>query len=208
MITPSSYSAMALSQANRFLDSIMGDIRKIFFKGKTPISGFGLEIVSKIHIMKDIKVNAEQWVKQNKKGIMQNGVSVTSGLLQIRDNNSIKFAILHEMGHLLTMQFTKTFKLKLSMIQLEVIADLSSVFLMKRSGLSWGQIERAVMGWKYVHIFDAKWSGAHPPGNDRTKIIKRFIKLSKSGFTFKNAVKKIIKATTKYKNGDRLPRLP
>jgi hypothetical protein len=69
---------------------------------------------------------------------------MTSGLLQIKDSNAIKFAILHEMGHLLTMQFTKTFKLKLSMVQLEVIADLSSVFLMKGTGLSWNQIEQAV----------------------------------------------------------------
>jgi len=199
---------MGISQANRFLESSMKDIRKIFFKGKTPMSGFGLEIVSKIHIMKDVKVNAEQWVRQNKKGIMQNGVSVTSGLLQIRDSNAIKFAILHEMGHLLTMQFTKTFKLKLSMVQLEVIADLSSVFLMKRTGVSWNQIERAVRGWKNAHIFDSQWSGAHPPGSDRTKIIKRFIKLSKSGISFQKAVKKIMKATNQYKNGSRLPRLP
>jgi hypothetical protein len=107
---------MAISQANRFLESTM----------------------------KDNKVNAEQWVEQNEKGILQNGVSMTSGLLQIKDSNAIKFAILHEMGHLLTMQFTKTFKLKLSMVQLEVIADLSSVFLMKGTGLSWNQIEQAV----------------------------------------------------------------
>ena len=76
---------MNKKEATTFLKKIMPDIKKIFFKGKKPVSGFGLEISPNVHIIDSNQINAEQWVKPEKKGIMKNGVSVTKGLLKIKN---------------------------------------------------------------------------------------------------------------------------
>jgi len=200
-------SAMKEKEATSYLKKVMPDIKKIFFQGKKPISGFGLEISPNVHIINSNQVNAEQWVRPEKKGIMRNGVSVTNGLLKIRNKDTIKFALLHEMGHLLTLQFISKFKLKLTGVQLEIIADLSSIFLMKKTGISWSRAKKSISDWKQSQIFDNTWSGPHPPGGDRVKIINKFISLMKQKENFKKVTKTLMRKTRSYREKSRLPKL-
>ncbi len=120
------------------------------------------------------------------------GLEVTKPLLQVKNDNAIKFALAHELGHGFSETVLTRCGLKgVSGEVTEVVADLGAAYLLADSGVPWKDILDTVDDWQTSQIFTPNKSGDHPPGAKRAEYVHSLYSLIQSEHTFEDAVKGI-----------------
>lgn len=131
-------------------------------------------------------------------------IDVNSRLLQLGDN-AIKFALAHELGHAFSEKLAADLgydhKRPLDGPRTEIIADLGAAYLLKQAGVSWDDICNVANNGVATGIFNAGWSGDHPPGAKRAECVKSLAELMKAGHSFKDALKGLLLSLEGYGQG-------
>jgi hypothetical protein len=119
------------------------------------------------------------------------GISVTRGLLALPDTAAM-FALCHELGHGFSEAALETLGMKgMGGCVTEVIADLGAAYLLSQSGVSWASITDTAVRGVALGIFDAGWSGDHPPGRMRADCVQSLAELMQGGVDFTTAAKAV-----------------
>ncbi len=178
--------AMDQKQAELVLGDLIKNVKKMFYKdGDFKIAD--LPVVATVVVNDQTHPDAVPTVTEN--GI---GLEVTRGLIQLKDDNAIKFALAHELGHGFSLTvLTRCGLTGASGEVTEVVADLGAAYLLANSGVAWEDILHTVDDWQNSHIFTPYKSGDHPPGDKRATCVHSLYTLIQSGYTFEDAVKGI-----------------
>lgn len=119
------------------------------------------------------------------------GISVTRGLLNLPDTAAL-FALCHELGHGFSEAALETIGMKgVGGCVTEVIADLGAAYLLSQSGVTWAAITDVAVRGVTLGIFDAGWSGDHPPGRMRADCVQSLATLMQDGDEFGLAAKAV-----------------
>lgn len=122
----------------------------------------------------------------------QMGVEATSGLIRLPNRIARDFSLGHELGHGFGEKITSDIGLAgISGTATEVIADLTSAYLLNQLGVLWDRLLAALRSAKAT-LFDQAQSGNHPPGDVRIANIGSLMQYLKNGSTFQEAAKSIL----------------
>ncbi|MGZ5790353.1 MAG: M48 family metalloprotease [Burkholderiaceae bacterium] len=174
--------AMSKVQAEDVLRDFLPRVRRLFYNGGT-FEMAGMPVVARITIEPEQYVDAVPAIVGD--GI---GVGVTQPLLDVGNDNAIKFALAHELGHGFSERVLRNCNLQgVSGPVTEVIADLGAAYLLANSGVSWQYILDTVDDWQTSGIFTANKNGDHPPGAQRATYVHSLFSLLQSGHDFNEA---------------------
>ena len=119
------------------------------------------------------------------------GINVTRGLLALPDT-ALMFALGHELGHGFSEAALTTIGLHATGGCItEIIADLGSAYVLSLSGFAWKDIRDTATRGVALGIFDAGWSGDHPPGAMRADCVNSFAEIMQDGTDFTLAAKAV-----------------
>jgi len=120
------------------------------------------------------------------------GIIATRSFIDLPNRIARDFAIGHELGHGFGEKILPEIGLQgVSGKPTEVIADLTSAYLLNQLGIPWDRILAALRSAQ-GQIFDAVQSGDHPPGNLRIAYVGSLVELMSDNQTFKDAAKAIL----------------
>jgi Zn-dependent protease with chaperone function len=118
------------------------------------------------------------------------GIAASAPLMNLNNKVARDFAIGHELGHGFTEQVLRLINMQITGAQDEVIADLTSAYLLNQMGISWNNLLTS-LGSASGQIFDNAWSGHHPPAAIRIGYIRQLVQ-SLNTHSFEDAFKDVL----------------
>lgn len=182
--------SMNTTQASAFVKSALAKLSALFYANDTPYA-CGLPMVPFVKTEKGAIPNGNLTPTDDETGL---GMVVSEGLLAITDDVTIKFALVHELGHGTSEHILKQVGLEgIAGEATEVIADLSAAYVLVQLGTSWDVVIASISQWAKTQIFDAHKDGDHPPGDARVGYVKKLRELIDKRVSFSEAASQICK---------------
>lgn len=182
--------SMNATQASAFAKTALNKLSTLFYAGDTPYA-CGLPMVPVVKTEPGAIPNGNLTPTDDESGL---GMVVSEGLLNITDDVTIKFALVHELGHGTSEHILKHVGLEgIAGEATEVIADLSAAYVLVQLGTPWDTVIASISQWRKTQIFDDHKDGDHPPGDERVVHVKKLQALLAKGLTFHDAAKQICK---------------
>lgn len=182
--------SMNETQASAFAKSALDKLSTLFYGGDTPYA-CDLPMVPVVKAERGATPNGNLTPTDDGSGL---GMVVSDGLLNITDDVTIKFALVHELGHGTSEHILKHVGLEgVGGEATEVIADLSAAYILAELGTRWDTIIASISQWRKTKIFDEHKDGDHPPGDERVAYVKKLQELLGKGASFHDAAKQICK---------------
>jgi hypothetical protein len=180
--------SMNTEQANTFTRSALERISALFYAGDIPYA-CGLPMVAVVMTERGATPNGNLTPTDDGTGL---GLVLSDGLLAIKDDITIKFAIAHELGHGTSEHILTRIGLGgIAGEATEVIADISSAYLLVELGTSWDALIGSIRQWRTTNIFDDHKSGDHPAGDARVAHVEKFRALIDRKVGFNDAARQI-----------------
>lgn len=173
--------AMSRTDCQRFLQSLVPKIEQHLLGGQ-PLTAFGgaIRILPRLRV---VEGGANAILCELDETSM--GVEVNDILLMLTPENSVKFAIAHELGHAFSEPLLQRLGLgAVSGCPTEVVADLGAAYTLHLLGMSWTDIKNTAINGARDGIFDIDWSGDHPPGYMRAHAVCSLADLMSGGESF------------------------
>jgi hypothetical protein len=161
---------MSKAKAMSVASDIINAAKARFYDGADP-TVLGCKITGGIRIEEGATPNGNL----TPTGDVEYGLMLSEGVLAINDDDAIAFIIGHELGHGFTEQINNKIKLTLNGAGTEVIADLTSAYLLTELQMkprSWAKVLETVNNWKASGMFDENQNGQHPPGALRAQHVR------------------------------------
>ncbi|MEW6339128.1 MAG: hypothetical protein RXR20_23725 [Paraburkholderia sp.] len=195
---------MDITQASVIAGNLVAIIKRDFYNGGAFTALGGCPVIGSVRIDNGELGNA---FPDSTLGTDDHGnvlIDVNDRLLKL-DDNSIKFALAHELGHAFSGKLAADLGYDdnnpLDGPRTEIIADLGAAYLLRQAGVSWDDIGDVVNNGVATGIFTAGWSGDHPPGAKRAECVKSLADLMKAGHSFKDALKGLLLSLEGYNQG-------
>lgn len=199
-------SIMDIAQATVIGGNLVAIIKRDFYNGGAFTAIGGLPVTGAVRLDNGIgnAVPNSTLGTHEHNSVTDVVIDVNSRLLQLGDN-AIKFALAHELGHAFSEKLAADLgydhKRPLDGPRTEIIADLGAAYLLKQAGVSWDDICNVANNGVATGIFNAGWSGDHPPGAKRAECVKSLAELMKAGHSFKDALKGLLLSLEGYGQG-------
>jgi hypothetical protein len=199
-------SIMDIAQATVIGGNLVAIIKRDFYNGGAFTAIGGLPVTGAVRLDNGIgnAVPNSTLGTHEHNSVTDVVIDVNSRLLQLGDN-AVKFALAHELGHAFSEKLAADLgydhKRPLDGPRTEIIADLGAAYLLKQAGVSWDDICNVANNGVATGIFNAGWSGDHPPGAKRAECVKSLAELMKAGHSFKDALKGLLLSLEGYGQG-------
>ncbi|PMS18054.1 hypothetical protein C0Z18_17595 [Trinickia dabaoshanensis] len=196
---------MDTKQASVVAGNLIDIIKRDFYNGAAFTALGGCLVIGVVRL--DTSGGAINAVPNSTLGMDDHGhviIDANARLLAL-DDNSVKFALAHELGHAFSGKLAADLgysgKSALTGARTEIIADLGAAYLLKQCGVGWDDICDTANRGVAAGIFNAGWSGDHPPGAKRAECVKTLADLMKAGHSFKDAMNALLLSLEGYGPG-------
>jgi hypothetical protein len=175
-----------LASAEEMMRQLIHKASQLFYGGGKP-TVFGMNLEPHIMVEPGPGINGN--LSPTASGM---GVIATQGFINLPNRIARDFAIGHELGHGFGERILPEIGLQgVAGKPTEVIADLTSAYLLNQLGISWDRLMTALRSAQ-GQIFDVHQSGDHPPGDQRIAYIGTLMQLIAAGHSFQDASKAIL----------------
>ena len=175
-----------LASAEEIMRQLIHKASQLFYGGGKP-TVFGMNLEP--HIMVEAGPGVNGNLSPTASGM---GVMATQGFINLPNRIARDFAIGHELGHGFGEKILPEIGMQgVAGKPTEVVADLTSSYLLNQLGISWDRILAALRSAQ-GQIFDAAQNGDHPPGNLRIAYIGTMVQLITENQTFQDSAKAIL----------------